>query len=180
MAERYQPDLTLDAKSLVVALINNDNNMTLMPSELVITEVGANQDAEIIPRNTQASVAKARKPNGKQVVIYYDRLSASVILDANQPLLISVEDAQQTRELVAVVNDYCGTNLTADDIVDAPIVITDDAVVLTIDDSSPAWLGTFGATLFGKLEYAAGVSDGDTVLCIGDDAVLTYGIEEDA
>ncbi|AWN08882.1 putative virion structural protein [Salmonella phage SPAsTU] len=180
MAERYRPDLTLDAKSLVVALINNDNNLTLMPSELVITEVGVNENVEIIPRNTQALVAKARKPNGKQVVIYYDRLSASAILDTSQPLLISVEDAQQTTELLSVVNEYCGTNLTADDLVDSPITITDDVTLLYIDDASPAWLGTFAATLFGKLEYAAGVSDDDTVLCIGDDAVLTYGIEEDA
>lgn len=180
MTERYQPDLSLDAKSLVVALINNDNNLTLSPSELVFSEIGPNENTEIIPRNTQAAVAKARKPNGKKVVVYYDRLSASAILNAQQSLLIDVGTAQTTDELVGVINGYCGTNLTADDLVSVPLTVTDDTVTLTIDDSSPAWLGSFAVTLFSSLERAASVSDEDTVLCIGDDAVLTYEIEEDA
>ncbi|HHS7556227.1 TPA: hypothetical protein ACTPQ1_004517 [Salmonella enterica] len=180
MAERYQPDLTLDAKSLVVALINHDNNLTLTPGELMITDVVPNENAEIIPRNTQAAVAKARKPNGNKVIIYYDRLSASAVLDVHQPILISVDDEQQTNELADVVNAYCGTNLTAADITPVPITITDEIAGISIDENSPAWLGTFVATLFSKLEAAAAVSDGDTVLCIGDDAVLTYGIEEEA
>ena len=108
MADRYQPDLTLSSKALVLALINHDNNLSLTDKEIVIRDIDANASPDIIPKNTQASVAKARKPNGKTVTVYYDRLSASTVLDSFQPLLVSLDGTEtDIQQIASVINGYC-------------------------------------------------------------------------
>lgn len=179
MAERYQPDLTLDSNALVLALINHDNNLTLTDKEIVIRNVDVNNAVDIIPKNTQAVVAKARKPNGKTVTVYYDRLSASNVLDNFQPLLVSLDGTEtDIQQIVSVINGYCGTNLSADDIQSSTITVGDDFNPVTISDGSPAWLGTFVATLFTKNEYVV-TTDTDTVLCLDEDTVLVLTDEEE-
>ncbi len=179
MAERYQPDLTLDSNALVLALINHDNNLTLTDKEIVIRNIDVNASADIIPKNTQATVAKARKPNGKTVTVYYDRLSASNVLDSFQPLLVSLDGTEtDIQEIVSTINGYCGTNLSAEDIQSSTITVSDDLNPVSISDDSPAWLGTFVATLFTPTQSALSLDD-DTVFAIGDDSVLTLEGDED-
>ncbi|ECY5559211.1 hypothetical protein AVD02_01030 [Salmonella enterica subsp. enterica serovar Oranienburg] len=179
MADRYQPDLTLSSKALVLALINHDKNLSLTDKEIVIRDIDANASPDIIPKNTQASVAKARKPNGKTVTVYYDRLSASTVLDSFQPLLVSLDGTEtDIQQIASVINGYCGTNLSAADLQSAPIVVSDDFTLVNITGDSPAWLGTFVATLFTKNEYVLS-TDTDTVLCLDENTVLVLTDEEE-
>ncbi|EIK6500186.1 hypothetical protein LKC16_001924 [Escherichia coli] len=69
MADRYQPDLTLSSKALVVALINHDNGLSLSPDEIVISGVGPIDLGVESARTSQAYIAKARKPNGKKITV---------------------------------------------------------------------------------------------------------------
>jgi len=178
MAERYQPDLTLDSNALVLALINHDNNLTLTDKDIVIRNVDVNNAVEIIPKNTQAIVAKTRKPNGKTVTVYYDRLSAANVLDNFQPLLVSLDGTEtDIQQIVSVINGYCGTNLADTDIQSATVTVDEMNLVL-ISEGSPAWLGTFVATLFTKNEYVV-TTDTDSVLCLDENTVLVLTDEEE-
>ncbi|ANZ48152.1 virion structural protein [Erwinia phage vB_EamM_Asesino] len=178
MAERYQPDLTLDSNALVLALINHDNNLTLTDKEIVIRNIDVNTSADIIPKNTQAVVAKARKPNGKTVTVYYDRLSAGNVLDNYQPLLVSLDGSEtDIQQIASVINGYCGTNLAGTDIQSATVTV-DEMNLVSISEGSPAWLGTFIATLFTPTQSALSTDD-DCVLMIGDDGVLTIEGDDD-
>ncbi|HCJ9459122.1 TPA: hypothetical protein NV912_004972, partial [Escherichia coli] len=116
MADRYQPDLTLSSKALVVALINHDNGLTLSPDEIVISGVGPIDLGVESARTSQAYIAKARKPNGKKITVYYDRLVANKIIDPQGPILVTVAPGDTYADLATVVNQLCGLNLSREDI----------------------------------------------------------------
>lgn len=174
MADCYQPDLTLSSKALVVALINHDNGLSLSPDEIVITGVSPIDLGVESARTSQAYIAKARKPNGKKITVYYDRLVANKIIDPQGPILITVAPGDTYADLATVVNQLCGLNLSRDDLTTGVITPTNEPMIAPISDDSPAWMATFTFTAFNENEAVASLGE-ETVLCIGDDAVLTYG-----
>ncbi|EBQ9842308.1 hypothetical protein EXP36_01105 [Salmonella enterica subsp. enterica serovar Weltevreden] len=174
MADRYQPDLTLSSKALVVALINHDNGLSLSPDEIVITGVSPIDLGVESARSSQAFIAKARKPNGKKITVYYDRLVANKIIDPQGPILVTVAPGDTYADLATVVNQLCGLNLSREDISTGVITPSKEPLIAPMSDDSPAWMATFTFTAFNEKEAVASL-DEETVLCIGDDAVLTYG-----
>lgn len=174
----YVPDLSLASAELVVALINHDNGSRLSLSEIRISNTMANPSPTTSRRNTLTEITKIRKPDGASVVVYYDRLDAEEVL-ASEPILISLDGTEDNvRDILGVVNEFCGTNLQPEDLRASDITLGKEPIAVNVADDSPAWMNAFMVTLFDTTERAL-ANEEDAIFCIGDDAVLTFEVPDD-
>lgn len=177
MATSYVPDLSLTSAELVVALINHDNGLQLTLNEIRISGTVTNPSPTTSRRNTIAEISKIRKPDGASVVVYYDRLDADEVL-TSEPILISLDGTEENiRDVLSVVNEYCGTNLQPEDLRSSDITLDNDPITVHVADDSPAWMNSFMVTLFDKTERAL-ANEEDEIFYIGDDGVLTFEVSD--
>lgn len=173
----YVPDLSLTSAELVVALINHDNGSQLSLREIRISNTVVNPSPTTSRRSTLSEITKIRKPDGASVVVYYDRLDAEEVL-ASEPILISLDGTEDNiRDILDVVNEFCGTNLQPDDLRASDITLGNDPIAVNVADDSPAWMNAFMVTLFDTTERAL-ANEEDAIFCIGDDAVLTFEVPD--
>ncbi|EEA1788147.1 hypothetical protein DAV47_18275 [Salmonella enterica subsp. enterica serovar Enteritidis] len=177
MATSYVPDLSLTSAELVVALINHDNGLQLTLNEIRISGTVTNPSPTTSRRNTITEISKIRKPDGASVVVYYDRLDADEVL-TYEPILISLDGTEANiRDILSVVNEFCGTNLQPEDLRASDITLGNDPISVNVADDSPAWMNAFMVTLFDTTERAL-ANEEDAIFCIGDDAVLTFEVPD--
>ncbi|MDP4360272.1 hypothetical protein QR510_26910, partial [Escherichia coli] len=105
-------------------------------------------------------------------------LDADEVL-ATEPILISLDGTEDNvRDILGVVNEFCGTNLQPEDLRASDITLGKEPIAVNVADDSPAWMNAFMVTLFDTTERAL-ANEEDAIFCIADDAVLTFEVPDD-
>ncbi|WP_171770018.1 hypothetical protein, partial [Shigella flexneri] len=106
------------------------------------------------------------------------RLDADEVL-ASEPILISLDGTEDNlRDILGVVNEFCGTNLQPEDLRASDITLGKEPIAVNVADDSPAWMNAFMVTLFDTTERAL-ANEEDAIFCIDDEAVLTFEVPDD-
>lgn len=145
-----------DARPQIIADVSTKNNLEIKLNEVIFGVPQAVSEITPAPTTTKNTrvylTAAANSPYTSRVPVYYDRLNFATVFaysSVNTLAKLRSYNPASIHDLIPDLNNYYGLELTADDIEDGPLSLTNGAgtAVIKAKPGSYTWTGEFTVTI---------------------------------